>query len=144
MKRLMLTLFLCVFAFAAHAAPDAAKPKVRAITAFVRLDRSSYETQIDEAMKVLNAAQAEFASRGYETQTVRIVTQPFAELVKGLSDEEALAFLKSLDDLSQKDGFAAERRPRDAARRGRSRRDASARAGALDAAEPQRERDHRR
>jgi hypothetical protein len=34
------------------------------------------------------------------------VTQPFAELVKGLSDEDALAFLKALDDLSQKSGFA--------------------------------------
>src|SRR5258705_9737400 len=83
---------------AAHAAPDAAKPNVRAITAFVRLDRSSYEKQIDEAMQVLNAAKAEFAKRGYQTQTVRIVTQPFAELVKGLSDKDALTFLRSLDD----------------------------------------------
>jgi hypothetical protein len=36
--------------------------------------------------------------RGYETQTVRIVTQPFAELVKGLNDKDALAFLRALDD----------------------------------------------
>ncbi|HEY4136872.1 MAG TPA: DUF711 family protein [Casimicrobiaceae bacterium] len=100
-------LLFCAFAFAAHAAPDASKPKVRAITAFVRLDRSTYETQIAQAMTVLKAAKSEFAGRGYETQTVRIVTQPFAELVKGLTDEQALAFLKSLDDLSQKDGFAA-------------------------------------
>jgi len=106
MKRLIVALLLCTFAFAAHAAPDAAKPKVRAITAFVVLDRSSYEKQIEETMTVLNAAKADFASRGYETQTVRIVTQPFADLVKGLSDKEALSFLKSLDDLSQKDGFA--------------------------------------
>jgi len=105
MKRLFLALFLCTFAFAAHAVPDAAKPKVRAITAFVHLDRSSYEKQIADAMTVLNAAKTDFASRGYETQTLRIVTQPFAELVKGLSDKEALSFLRSLDDLSQKDGF---------------------------------------
>lgn len=107
MKRLILALLLCVFAFGAHAASDVAKPKVRAITAFVRLDRSSYEAQIADTMKVLNAARAEFASRGYQTQTVRIVTQPFAQLVKGLSEEQALAFLKALDELSQKDGFAA-------------------------------------
>ena len=105
MKRLIVTLLLCAFALAAHATPDAAKPKVRAITAFVRLDRSTYEKQIDEAMTVLNAAKADFASRGYETQTLRIVTQPFADLVKGLSDKDALAFLRSLDDLSQKKGF---------------------------------------
>ena len=107
MKRLIVTLLLCAFAFAAHAAPDAAKPKVRAITAFVRIDRSSYEAQIAEAMTVLNAAKADFASRGYETQTVRIVTQPLAELVTGLPEKDALAFLRSLDELSQKDGFAA-------------------------------------
>ena len=89
----------------AHAAPDAAKPKVRAITAFVQLDRARYEAQIAETMKVLNAAKAEFARRGYETQTVRIVTQPFGELVKGLNDKDALAFLRALDDLSQKQGF---------------------------------------
>src|SRR3954469_16289015 len=106
MKHLIALVLLCVLATTiAHAASDAAKPKVRTITAFVRLDRSSYEKQIDEAMTVLNAAKADFSRRGYETQTVRIVTQPFAELVEGLSEKEALAFLKSLDDLSQKDGF---------------------------------------
>jgi len=103
---LLAILLSCALAStAAHAAPDAAKPNVRAITAFVRLDRATYEKQIAEAMQVLNAAKAEFAKRGYETQTVRIVTQPFAELVMGLSDQQALAFLRSLDDLSQKDGF---------------------------------------
>jgi len=107
MKRLVAAVLLCMFASGAvHAASDITKPKVRAITAFVRLDRSSYEQQIAEAMTVLNAAKAEFARRGYETQTERIVTQPFAELVKDLSDQDALAFLRSLDDLSQKDGFA--------------------------------------
>ena len=69
MKRLILALLLCTLAFTAHAATDAAKPKVRAITAFVRLDRSTYETQIADTMKVLNAARSEFASHGYETQT---------------------------------------------------------------------------
>jgi uncharacterized protein (UPF0210 family) len=106
-KRLIAAILLCLLASGAvHAAADVAKPKVRAITGFVRLDRSSYEEQVAQAMTVLNAAKAEFARRGYETQTVRIVTQPFAELVKGLSEEDALVFLRSLDDLSQKDGFA--------------------------------------
>lgn len=89
----------------ANAAPNAAKPNVRTVTAFIHLDRARYEAQIDDTMKVLNAAKAEFAKRGYETQTVRIVTQPFAELVKGLNDKDALAFLRALDDLSVKQGF---------------------------------------
>jgi uncharacterized protein (UPF0210 family) len=106
MKRLVAVLLCMLAATAAHAA-DAAKPKVRAITAFVRLDRSTYEKQIDEAMTVLNSAKAEFAQRGYETQTVRIVTQPFAELVKGLPEKDALAYLKAIDERAEKDGFAA-------------------------------------
>lgn len=106
MKSLITTVLICVFASVnAHAAADESKPKVRTITAFVHLDRSTYRAQIENAMRVLSAARTEFTRRGYETQTVRIVTQPFAELVKGLSDVEALSFLRSLDDLSQKDGF---------------------------------------
>jgi len=106
MKRLIAVL-LCTLAAAAVHAADVAKPKVRAIAAFVRLDRSTYEKQIDEAMTMLDSAKAEFAQRGYETQTVRIVTQPFAELVKGLPERDALAYLKALDELAGKDGFAA-------------------------------------
>jgi uncharacterized protein (UPF0210 family) len=107
MKKLSaMVCFIALFLLnAALAAPEAPRPKVRTITAFVRLDRASYEKQIDEAMSVLNAAKAEFARRGYETQTVRIVTQPFAELIKGLSEKDALAYLQQLDGRSQKDGF---------------------------------------
>ncbi len=106
LKHLIAALLLGALTCAgAHAATDEALPKVRTITAFVRLDRSKYREQVDEAMRVLGAAKAEFTRRGYETQTLRIVTQPFPELVKGLSDTEALAFLRSLDDLSQQDGF---------------------------------------
>jgi uncharacterized protein len=106
MRHLLATTLICAeIFFSAHAAPDASKPKVRAITAFVRLDRASYQKQIDEAMAVLTAAKAAFAREGYETQTVRIVTQPVAELIKGLPTPEALAFLRALDDLSQKEGF---------------------------------------
>lgn len=99
-------LFVGALAFAsAHAAAETLRPRVRTVTAFVRLDRATYELQIDDAMRVLNAAKAELARRGYETETVRIVTQPFAELVNGLSDADALSFLRALDELSQKDGF---------------------------------------
>jgi uncharacterized protein (UPF0210 family) len=107
MKYLIFALLLCTFATApAHATAEEGKPKVRAITAFVHLDRSNYEKQIEDTMAVLNAAKAGLAQRGYETQTLRIVTQPFAELIKGLSDEEALSFLRSLDGLSQQRGFS--------------------------------------
>ncbi len=105
MKRLFAVLACLIAVSSAQASPDAAKPNVRAITAFVRLDRANYEQQVDEAMAVLNAAKAEFARRGYQTQTVRIVTQPLAELVKGLDETQALAFLKAFDELSVNKGF---------------------------------------
>src|SRR5579871_4839187 len=106
MKRLVAIASLCVvLCSSVQAAPDSSKPRVRTITAFVRLDRATYTAQIDDALKVLNTARDKFAAQGYETQTVRIVTQPFAELIAGLTDQQALAFLKSLDDLSVKDGF---------------------------------------
>jgi len=101
------TLLAALAANPAHSAPDASKPNVRAITTFIVLKQSGWLGQIDEAMKVLDAAKAEFAKRGYETQTVRIVTQPLAELVKGLSEEDALRFLTAIDKLSQAKGFAA-------------------------------------
>ena len=91
----------------AQAVPEKPNPKVRAITAFVRLDRTSFLQQIEDTLLVLRRAESEFKSKGYEVQTVRITTQPLAELVSGLSEEQALAFLKSLDDLCVKKKFNA-------------------------------------
>lgn len=85
--------------------PAYTKPRVRAITGFVRLDRARYVEQISETLAVLSAARSELGKQGYEVSTLRIVTQPLGELVKGLSDEEALAFLKSFDDLSARESF---------------------------------------
>jgi uncharacterized protein len=81
------------------------KPKVRAITAFVRIDPATLDQQVGEALAVLLAAKAEFEKQGYETETLRIVTQPLGELVKGQTEAQALGFLKRLDDLAAKDKF---------------------------------------
>ena len=83
----------------------AANPKVRAITAFVRLDRETYRAQISGALVVLRRAKAEFESAGYEVETIRVTTQPLAELVSGLPEDQALAFLAELDQLSAAEGF---------------------------------------
>jgi uncharacterized protein (UPF0210 family) len=89
----------------AQAPPAYTKPKVRAITGFVRLDRATYAQQIAETLSVIRAAKSEFEKQGYEIETLRIVTQPLAELVSGQSDAEALKFLKAFDDLSVKESF---------------------------------------
>jgi hypothetical protein len=96
---------LLSIAVAGHAQTSYTKPNVRAITAFVRLDRATFDRQIAEALTVLHAAEREFAQRGYKTETIRIVTQPLGELISGQSDAEALRFLKAFDDLSAKEGF---------------------------------------
>ncbi len=89
------------------AAPNPANPKVRAITAFINLDRAQYQQQVADALKMLRRAQTIFESRGYTVQTIRIATQPFPEYTKGLSTEQAVAFFKQYDALAQKEKFAA-------------------------------------
>jgi uncharacterized protein (UPF0210 family) len=103
--KLLLMLLFSVAATAVAQTPDYTKPKVRAITGFVRLDRDHYASQVNEALTVLRAAKSEFEKQGYEVETIRIVTQPLGDLVRGQSDADALAFLKALDDLSVKEKF---------------------------------------
>ncbi len=109
MKRVVLAVVLVISLQAvaqSRSAPAASSnPKVRAITGFVRLDRATYPKQVTDALVVLRRAKAEFESSGYEVETVRLTTQPLAELVSGLSEEQALAFLAQLDDLSVKENF---------------------------------------
>lgn len=109
MKRSVLAVFLVISLQAvaqSGSAPDASSnPKVRAITGFVRLDRAIYRKQIGDALVVLRRVKAAFESSGYEGQSVRLTTQPLAELVSGLSEEQALAFLAELDKLSVKENF---------------------------------------
>jgi uncharacterized protein (UPF0210 family) len=86
---------------------DPAKPKIRAITAFINLDRAQYQQQIADAMKMLKYARTVFESRDFEVETIRISTQPFSEYTKGLTPEQAVAFFKDYDALAAKEKFAA-------------------------------------
>jgi uncharacterized protein (UPF0210 family) len=107
LKCLFSTLFGLLFAFAGSAAqkktPEAPKTKIRTITAFVRLERSSYQIQMSEAVKFLKIARTTFESRDFTVQTLRIATQPFPEYTKGMSRAEALQFFKNLDGIAQAD-----------------------------------------
>jgi len=87
------------------AAADA-KPKIRAITAFINLDRAQYKEQVADALKMLRRAQTTLESRGYQVQTIRIATQPFPEYTKGLTTQQAVAFFKEYDALAQQEKFA--------------------------------------
>ena len=89
------------------APPDPARPKIRAITAFINLDRGQYQQQVADAMTLLKRARTTFESRDYEVETIRISTQPFPEYTKGLTTEQALAFFKDYDALAEQQKFAA-------------------------------------
>jgi uncharacterized protein len=105
MKRLVVAIFALSCTVATHA--QTAKPKVRAITAFVRLDAKNYQRQLADALAVLHKTEAEFKSQGYEVETIRFTTQPLADLTSGLSEDQALAFLGQLDQFAVKEKVAA-------------------------------------
>jgi uncharacterized protein len=81
------------------------KPRIRTITAFVRIEPSQPRSQIEPAVSMLRQAKAAFEKGGYAVQTIRITTQPFAQYVRDRSATEALELFKNLDELSKKDSF---------------------------------------
>jgi hypothetical protein len=88
----------------AHAAE---KPKIRAITAFVRLDPAQMTSQIAETLAMLRSAKSTFAQAGYEIQTLRITPQPFAVFAREMSREKLLAFYADYAAIVKKEGFAS-------------------------------------
>jgi uncharacterized protein (UPF0210 family) len=108
-KRFVLAILLIV-SIQASAQPSSnqatsSNPKVRAITGFVRLDRDSYQKQLADTLTVLRRVKGEFESSGYEVESLRVTTQPVAELVARMSEDQALGFLKELDQLSVRENF---------------------------------------
>lgn len=84
------------------------QPKIRTITAFLRLDRNSFRAQVADALRLLRAAQREFNEAGYEVETIRISTQPFPAVVRGMRTPQALAFFRDFDNMAQQEGFSAD------------------------------------
>jgi uncharacterized protein (UPF0210 family) len=95
---LLLTPLVC---FAAE------KPKVRAVTAFLRLDRAHYQAQVHDTLDFLHQAKTELEKAGYEVETLRIATQPFPEYTRGLTRQQALDFFHQYDQLAAKENFIA-------------------------------------
>jgi uncharacterized protein len=89
----------------ARAQGVAFKPRVRTITAFVRLDRARYQEQIQETLKFLRQAKSAYETAGFEVQTIRITTQPFPEYTSDLVDDKVLAFFRDYNALAVKEGF---------------------------------------
>lgn len=82
-------------------------PKIRAVTAFIALDRARYQSQVADALGALKKIKAFYERAGFTVETLRITTQPFPDYTRDLSDEQALDFLRSYDQLAVRDGFDA-------------------------------------
>ena len=81
------------------------RPKVRAITAFVKLDAAHLDAEIGETVAFLNAARQEYTAAGFEVETIRVVPQPLAEYTRGMKHADALALLRKYGELATRLGF---------------------------------------
>jgi uncharacterized protein (UPF0210 family) len=81
-------------------------PHIRAVTAFIDVDRDSYAARLGETASFLNTAKAALNAAGFAGAGGRVTTQPFPEYVKGMPREEALALIGALGRLAQQDHVA--------------------------------------
>jgi len=92
--------FLAVATPPSIRAADPVKPRVRAITGFITIDAKSYPSQIQETVTFLSTVRDAVKAAGYDVAGIRISTQPFPEYTRGLSRPDALAMLRSINDLA--------------------------------------------
>ena len=59
-------LSIVLLAAVAHASDS--RPKVRAVTAFVRIDAKAYASQLEDAMQFLNGARDGYRKAGYDVE----------------------------------------------------------------------------
>jgi uncharacterized protein (UPF0210 family) len=100
--RKLIVLFLALSSFAI----GQSRPKVRAITAFIRIDAAHMESQVSEAVAFLSAAREEYKASGFDVETIRVVTQPLASYTKGMKHADAVALLRKYGELGAKLGFS--------------------------------------
>jgi uncharacterized protein (UPF0210 family) len=97
MRKILLALSCAALAFAADS-----RPRIRAVTAFIEIDRNNYAAKIEETQKFLAIAQQALNRSGFEGGGGRITTQPFPVYTKGMSREEALGLIRKLREAASK------------------------------------------
>jgi uncharacterized protein (UPF0210 family) len=97
MRRALLLLFFAVFAFGADS-----RPGIRAVTAFIEIDRNNYAAKIEETQKFLAVAREALNRAGFDGAGGRITTQPFPVYTKGLPHDEALDLIRKLRESASK------------------------------------------
>ncbi|HXS08108.1 MAG TPA: DUF711 family protein [Rhizomicrobium sp.] len=103
-RNLAIGLSLFLWAAAAHAQGAAEdKPGIRAVTAFVALDKDNYAARMDETAKFLAAAKTALNQAGFPGAGGRVTTEPFPQYIKGMSREEALALIGAIKKAAAND-----------------------------------------
>lgn len=97
MRKLLLAFSLAALAHAADS-----RPRVRAIAAFVEVDRAHPTAAIEDAQRFLAAAKEAVNKAGFEGGGGRVTTQPFPLYTKGLKREEAVALIRQIGDAADK------------------------------------------
>ena len=82
------------------------KPAIRAVTAFITIDKDNYAARMDEAAQFLSAAKTALNQAGFAGANGRVTTQPFPQYIKGLKREEALALIGALKQVAANDHVA--------------------------------------
>jgi uncharacterized protein (UPF0210 family) len=78
------------------------RPRIRAVTAFIEIDKDNYAARVEEAQKFLARAKEALNAAGFEGANGRITTQPFPEYTKGMRREEAVAMIRGLREAASK------------------------------------------
>jgi hypothetical protein len=102
MGRALLLFSFAALAFCPHTFAADSRPRIRAVTAFIEVDRNNYAAKIDETQKFLAGAKEALNRAGFEGAGGRITTQPFPVYTKGLQHEEALDLIRKLRESASK------------------------------------------
>lgn len=97
MQKAALILFLAAVSFAADS-----RPRIRAVTAFIEIDKNNYAARMEEAQKFLASAREALNRAGFEGAGGRITTQPFPVYTKGMTREDALDLIRKLREAATK------------------------------------------
>src|SRR5271167_866745 len=97
MRKFLLVTCLATIGFAADN-----RPRIRAVTAFIEVDRNNYALKIEETQKFLAVAKDALNAAGFEGAGGRITTQPFPQFTKGMKREDAVALIQKMREAASK------------------------------------------
>ena len=97
MRKILFAFSCAALAFAADS-----RPRIRAVTAFIEIDRDNYAAKIEETQKFLATAKEALNKAGFEGAGGRITTQPFPVYTKGMQRDEAIALIRKVREATSK------------------------------------------